>query len=101
VHVDLLARHLGAGGQGGSSLSDTRASHRAAWWPSSHHRLSGLLPPPALRATFPVEGEEVGEPGALPPRDGEGVPSEARRVGWQRVPTAETTYMTRSEIMAW
>jgi hypothetical protein len=29
-------------------------------------------PPPALRATSPVEGEEGGELGALPPLDGEG-----------------------------
>jgi hypothetical protein len=36
-------------------------------------------PPPALRATSPVEGEGGGELGALPPLNGEG-PTEGR--GW-------------------
>jgi hypothetical protein len=37
-------------------------------------------PPPALRATSPVEGEEGGELGALPPLDGEG-PADRPGVG--------------------
>jgi hypothetical protein len=37
-------------------------------------------PPPALRATSPVEGEVGGELGALPPLDGEG-PADRPGVG--------------------